>query len=57
MHDSRPLEEPQEIQRSLFRQVRHSVEWVMLSIAVLTMGLSFVDHFFSPRGSRARSSR
>lgn len=50
MHDSRPLEEPQEIQRSLFRQVRHSVEWVMLSIAVLTMGLSFVDHFFSPQG-------
>lgn len=50
MLDSRPLEDPAEIRKSQRRNSHDSVRWVMVTTALLMLGMALVDHLFAPPG-------
>ena len=50
MLDSRPLEDPTEIRKSQRRDSRSSARWVMVTIALLMLGMALVDHLLAPKG-------
>lgn len=50
MHDSRPLEDPSEIQQSQRRRRNRSLQWVLLGIVLLMVGMALVDHLLAPSG-------
>lgn len=50
MLDSRPLEDPTEIRKSQRRDSRTSARWVMVTIALLMLGMALVDHLLAPKG-------
>lgn len=50
MHDSRPLEDPAEIERSHRLAQSLSLRWVLLSVALMMLGMAAADHLLSPPG-------
>jgi len=50
MHDSRPLEDPADIRWGQRRRRNRSARWVMMSIALLMLGMALVNHLLAPPG-------
>lgn len=54
MMDSRPPEDPADIERSQHRRQYRSLRWVLLSLALMMLGMALVDVLMAPPGeSRA----
>ncbi len=50
MIDSRPPEDPADIERSQNSHQHSSLRWVLLSIALMMLGMALVDHLLAPPG-------
>jgi PAS domain S-box-containing protein len=50
MIDSRPLEDPADIERSQHSHQHSSRRWVLLSIALMMLGMALAEHLLAPPG-------
>jgi PAS domain S-box-containing protein len=51
MHDSRPLEEPDEIRQGLRQSSHRSARWMMVVMTLLMLGMALADQLWAPPGA------
>jgi PAS domain S-box-containing protein len=51
MHDSRPLEDPDEIRQGQRQSSQHSARWMMVVMTLLMLGMALADQLWAPPGA------